>query len=148
MINKNLISCVAGLFLIAAASCSPLHTKETTCPSHPAYVQRNLVQSASPLYGTGAFPTHFGNNNCFPGAVAPFGMIQWSPDTESGRHKNGYFAADKRISDFSLDHLSGTGAPYGEDFAMMPILGSLPNSPPSERTAFAESFSHKNEIAR
>jgi len=47
--------------------------------------------------------------NLFPGAVVPFGMIQWSPDTELGMRKGGYAWPDKRISDFSVDHISGAG---------------------------------------
>ena len=80
----------------------------------------NLVQYAKPMCGTAD------GANCFPGAVAPFGMIQWSPDTEAGRHTGGYAYADARISDFSVDHVSGTGCNYGENFAIMPILGAEP----------------------
>src|SRR6202000_1393232 len=88
----------------------------------------NLVQYAKPMCGTG------GDANTFPGAVAPFGMIQWSPDTEAGTRKGGYSDADTRISDFSVDHISGAGCTYGEDFALMPFLGAPPLSPPLERT--------------
>lgn len=101
----------------------------------------NLTQYALPMCGTekGA--------NLFPGAVIPFGMIQWSPDTELGLRKGGYNYADKRISDFSVDHISGAGCSYGEDFGMMPILGPQPASPPERRTDFAAPFSHNNETA-
>ena len=69
-----------------------------------------------------------GKANTFPGAVAPFGMIQWSPDTEAGLRKGGgYSDQDGRISDFSVDHISGAGCGYGEDFAMMPILDAEPD---------------------
>ena len=66
----------------------------------------------------------------YPGATLPFGMIQWSPDTELGQRNGGYSDRDTRISDFSVDHISGAGCSYGEDFAMMPILGAQPSSPP------------------
>jgi predicted alpha-1,2-mannosidase len=137
-----------GLAMSCAVSCRSLQTKKSAPSPGYAYAEQNPVRCAKPMYGTGAFPMRSGNNNCFPGPVAPFGMIQWSPDTEAGTHKSGYFSEDKRISDFSLDHISGAGAPYGEDFAMMPILGPQPTSPPEIRTAFAQDFSHKNEIAR
>ena len=61
--------------------------------------------------------------------------------------KGGYSDTDTRISDFSVDHMSGAGCSYGEDFAMMPIIGGEPSSPPDMRTAFASSFSHTNEVA-
>ncbi|MGH8022467.1 MAG: hypothetical protein ACRED1_02715, partial [Limisphaerales bacterium] len=64
---------------------------------------------ASPMCGTA------GGANLFPGAVVPFGMIQWSPDTELGLRKGGYSYDDRRISDFSVDHMSGAGCSYGED---------------------------------
>jgi predicted alpha-1,2-mannosidase len=102
---------------------------------------KNLIQYVNPLCGTG------GNANVFPGAVAPFGTIQWSPDTELGLHKCGYFYDDTHISDFSLDHMSGAGCSYGEDFAFMSVLGGQPASPPGRRDTFALPFSHQNEMA-
>jgi putative alpha-1,2-mannosidase len=63
----------------------------------------DLAQYASPMCGTA------GGANLFPGAVMPFGMIQWSPDTEMGTRKGGYSYNDRRISDFSVEHMSGAG---------------------------------------
>ncbi len=101
------------------------------------------------MCGTGtAQGVQWGDNNTFPGAVAPFGMIQWSPDTGDGRHVAGYGDDGKRISDFSVDHISGAGCAYGGDFAMMPIPSGEPTSPPSSRSAYAQSFSHANETAK
>ncbi len=102
----------------------------------------DLAQYASPLCGTA------GGANLFPGPVLPFGMIQWSPDTEMGMRKGGYSYNDKRISDFSVEHISGAGCDYGEDFGMMPLSGDAPTSAPKNRAKFAASFSHENEIAR
>ncbi len=102
-------------------------------------VRSQVVRYANPMCGTGDF------NNTFPGADAPFGMIQWSPET--GTHKGGYSYSDSQIWDFSLDHLSGAGCQYGENFAFMPILGTAPTSSPG-RSTFATTFSHSNEIAR
>src|SRR5580698_9493884 len=102
----------------------------------------DLTRYASPLCGTA------GGANLFPGPVLPFGMIQWSPDTEMGARKGGYSYNDNRISDFSVDHISGAGCDYGEDFRMMPLAGSAPSAPPENRATFAAQFSHRNEIAR
>ena len=98
-----------------------------------------VVQYANPICGTGDF------NNTFPGAAAPFSMIQWSPET--GTHKGGYSYSDSQIWDFSLDHVSGAGCQYGENFGFMPILITAPTSSPG-RSTFATAFSHSNEIAR
>jgi len=102
---------------------------------------KDLTQYASPLCGT------TGGANLFPGPVLPFGMIQWSPDTEMGLRKGGYAYDDSRISDFSVEHMSGAGCSYGEDFGMMPLVGGVPTSPPENRATFAAPFSHQNEIA-
>lgn len=105
------------------------------------YATENLLPHARPMCGTA------GNAFTYPGATMPFGMIQWSPDTELGLRKGGYSDADARISDFSVDHISGAGCTYGEDFAMMPISGPQPTAPPDKRNAFALPFSHTNEQA-
>jgi predicted alpha-1,2-mannosidase len=89
-----------------------------------------------------------GDNNTFPGAVMPFGMMQWSPDSEDGKHRGGYWDQDKRISDVSLDHLTGTGCHYGADFAFMAFPGDQPTAPPASRTTYATTYSHTNEVAK
>ncbi len=64
--------------------------------SHPA----SLVD---PLLGT----SHEGNT--FPGADAPFGTVQWGPDTPS-RPPGGFYAySDNVVTGFSLNHISGPG---------------------------------------
>ena len=101
---------------------------------------QNLVQYVNPFCGT----TNFANT--FPGADMPFGMLQWSPET--GLNKGGYSYNNTQIWDFSLDHVSGAGCQYGEDFGFMPLVGPMPSTPPSSRSAFATSFSHSNESAK
>jgi predicted alpha-1,2-mannosidase len=109
----------------------------------------NLVQYAKPMCGTGRrLGAEAGDNCTFPGAAAPFGMIQWSPDTETVMKPGGYVDRDKRISDFGLDHISGAGCRYGGDFAFMPVLATEQAATNGSRTAFAASFSHSHEIAK
>lgn len=109
-----------------------------------AYPLQTLTTNVQPLSGTD------NNGDEFPGAVVPFGMVQWSPDTtpaESG----GYIYSATQIAGFGLDHLSGAGCDYGGDFAFTPILGTPTNSPyangGSGKNAFAAAFSHANEMA-
>ncbi len=103
----------------------------------------DLVGYVNPLCGTGD------GNNTFPGADAPFGMLQWSPDTRGSRkHPGGYQYSDSLISDFSLDHISGAGCPYGENFGFMPVIGGQPGVAPATRGSFSEGFSHRNETAK
>ncbi len=108
----------------------------------------NVVQYAKPICGTDVYPdVPAGQNNLFPGAVAPFGMIQWSPDTGSGTTPGGYKYYDTEISGFSLDHLSGAGCADGGNFSFMPMPG-VGEPPNGRRMAFAEAFSHTNEVAK
>ena len=49
-----------------------------------------------------------GGGNTFPGAEAPFGMVQWSPDTLPNRSAGGgYSFGDKTLDGYSLTHVSG-----------------------------------------
>lgn len=136
-----------ALLLLIVTSCTTSQ-KCKNCPAAPTgYALQNLVQYAKPMCGTGIFPAYGGDNNLFPGAVAPFGMIQWSPDTGTGTRAGGYAYFDNQISGFSLDHLSGAGCLDGGNFSFMPILrmGEPPNG---NRLAFAATFSHTNEVAK
>jgi len=101
----------------------------------------NLIQYANPIYGTG------GDGNTYPGASAPFGMIQWSPDTGPGR-KGGYNYIDSTINGFSVDHMNGAGCVYGGDFAFMPLLDNGKLEPPAVFNSFSSTFSHENEEAK
>lgn len=114
---------------------------QATSPA-PAYAVQDLVQYARPLCGTAA------DGDLYPGVSAPFGMIQWSPDTGSGRHCGGYAYEDSSICGFSLDHLSGAGCNYGGNFAFMPVLSALTASPGASHTAFLATFSHDAETAK
>ena len=139
-----------GFTLLGTTSCSTSHK---CClaghSSESGHAVQNLVQYAKPMCGTGTVRgTAAGDNNTFPGATAPFGMIQWSPDTEKGLKPGGYADWDKRISGFSLDHISGAGCNYGEDFQFMPLLSAEQTPPNGSRTAFATSFSHSHEVAK
>jgi predicted alpha-1,2-mannosidase len=102
----------------------------------------NLLLFANPFCGT----THDGG--LYPGATAPFGMIQWSPD--SGKHQTlaGYNYRDSSIDGFSVDHLSGGGSCYGGNFAFMPVPTDGLTAAPESRYAFNASFSHDHENAQ
>jgi predicted alpha-1,2-mannosidase len=99
-------------------------------------------QYVNTLVGTKPGGPDFGHGggagNTFPGADAPFGMLQWSPDTVTHQH-GGYHYDDNRIKGFSLTHLSGPGC---SDFGNVPFMPALGTSPVSFST-----FSHANESA-
>src|SRR6266511_2981760 len=100
------------------------------------------AQYVNPFVGTKPGGPDFGHGggagNTFPGADAPFGMLQWSPDTVLHQH-GGYHYDDNRIKGFSLTHLSGPGCSDFGNVPFMPTVGATPVSFPT--------FSHANETA-
>ena len=82
-----------------------------------------------PEVGTGVGPVTPGNVSEYPGASAPLGMVQFSPDTSPDRQVttgSGYDYADSEISGFSLTHLSGPGCAIYGDVPILPVEGALP----------------------
>jgi len=101
--------------------------------------------AVDPFIGTG------GEGHSFPGAVAPFGMVQLSPDTNTAcvirecyKWAAGYRYEDKTIEGFSHTHFSGAGHSDLGDFLIMPVSGE---TVPLNREAYRSHFSHKSERA-
>jgi predicted alpha-1,2-mannosidase len=100
------------------------------------------AEFVNPFIGTGS------TGHTFPGAVAPFGMVQAGPDTRidgSWEGCSGYHYSDSIIYGFSHTHLSGTGCSDYGDVMFMPFQGKLPEK--ITPSAYAAAFSHKNEKA-
>jgi len=111
----------------------------TLLPAIATQAQLSFPYDAvNPIIGTD------GGGNTFPGATLPFGMIQWSPDTNTDAW---YYYHDKEITGFSLTHVSGAGCPLYGDFAVLPILGELSTSPGSGIAPYAAAFDHAAEEA-
>jgi len=93
--------------------------------------------------------------NTFPGAVTPFGMVAWSPETTLGDPTRrpaagGYQYDATRVRGFSLTHLSGTGCRGASgDVPFLPWAGDVRFSPSADTTdrVFAVPFAHANETA-
>ena len=85
-----------------------------------------LTRFADPFVGTGA------HGHTFPGAVAPFGMIQLSPDTRTLEGDwdgcSGYHYSDSTIYGFSHTHLSGTGCDDWCDVLVSPGASTFRHS--------------------
>ena len=81
------------------------------------FTQKSLTSSVNPFIGTD------GPGNTYPGATAPYGMVQLSPDigTPGWDRIAGYFYQDSIISGFSHTHLTGTGAGDLYDILVMPV---------------------------
>ena len=87
-----------------------------------------------------------GHGHTYPGATAPFGMVQLSPDTRMDDWDgcSGYHISDNHILGFSHTHLSGTGCNDYGDFRFMPITGEKHYKSDDYRSAFR----HETETAR
>lgn len=109
--------------------------------------KKNYAELVDPMIGT-AFHGH-----TYPGAVAPFGMVQVSPDTRIGMTWDGcsgYHYSDSVIYGFSHTHLSGTGCFDLCDVLMMPTTGELHFSNDISNgtsNSYVSRFSHDNENA-
>ncbi|GAA2604639.1 GH92 family glycosyl hydrolase [Paractinoplanes durhamensis] len=89
----------------------------------------------NPFVGT----ENFGNT--FPGAGAPFGMVQVSPDTGG---QGGYDYRQDTIYGFSQTHLSGVGCGVAGELPIMPTTGAITSVDPA---AYRSAYAHADEEA-
>ncbi|KRF41241.1 GH92 family glycosyl hydrolase [Terrabacter sp. Soil810] len=101
----------------------------------PAAAAERLVDAVNPFIGTQD------NGNTFPGASAPFGMVQVSPDTGG---EGGYDHSQTAIYGFSQTHLSGVGCPVVGELPVMPTTGAVTTVDPSR---YRSTYSHSDEEA-
>jgi predicted alpha-1,2-mannosidase len=104
-----------------------------------------------PMIGTGP------EGHTFPGATAPFGMVQLSPDTDATcqirdcyDHAAGYSHGDPTIQGFSHTHFSGAGHSDLGDILVMPQVGDVkldPGDPQKPGSGYRQRFSHDSETA-
>ncbi len=115
------------------------------------------VSYVNPMIGTE------GMGHTFPGACAPFGIVQLSPDTDTIPHNingvyqgkvyeycAGYQHTDNTIVGFSHTHLSGTGHSDLGDLLIMPQTGALqlnPGTKDDPDSGYRQRFSHDTEQA-
>ncbi len=120
--------------------------------------QTDYTQFVNPMIGTSKM------GHTFPGATAPFGMVQLSPQTnfqpmlkadgsynpETYEYCAGYQHKDSTIIGFSHTNFSGTGHSDLGDFLVMPTVGELnlePIKTKDGQKGFFSTFSHATEEA-
>ncbi|MEZ4798132.1 MAG: GH92 family glycosyl hydrolase [Flavobacteriaceae bacterium] len=120
--------------------------------------KKDYTQYVNPFIGTSKM------GHVFPGATAPFGMVQLSPQTnfvvmhnEDGSYNTetyeycaGYQYRDSTIIGFAHTNFSGTGHSDLGDFLLMPTTGDLvldPLETSDGDKGFYSTFSHDNEDA-
>lgn len=145
------IAALLGTGVVAApataTAATATGTSAATTASRPV---NDPAASVDPFIGT----SHDGNT--WPGATAPFGMMQWSPtgtkgDQTSTPVANGYSYDVNRLRGFSLTHLNGAGCAPGAagDVPIMPITTAVTTSPSADTTdaVYAAGYSHDQESA-
>ncbi|WP_322932835.1 GH92 family glycosyl hydrolase [Bacteroides sp. CG01] len=113
----------------------------TACTSSQEKASTDYTQYVNPFIGTDF------TGNTYPGAQAPFGMVQLSPDNglPGWDRISGYFYPDSTIAGFSHTHLSGTGAGDLYDISFMPV--TLPYKEAEAPLGIHSKFSHNDESA-
>ena len=123
MKTTNLLSALllTGIFF----SCSPAE-KNTELKEYTQYVD--------PFIGG------FENGHTFPGACAPFGMLQASPVTGAigWKYCGEYSYADSLIWGFTQTHLNGTGSIDLGDLLIMPVTGNRTRAWDEYRSKFSK----------
>ena len=146
----TLLRILAALAFSATVVQTPLAAQAPlvaqTAPGPSTYDQ------VDPMIGTG------GEGHTFPGAVAPFGMVQLSPDTDTShvvrdsyKWAAGYRYSDPTIEGFSHTHFSGAGHSDLGDFLVMPVAGDAvplePGDAARPRSGYRSRFDHRSEVA-
>lgn len=143
MPRKPLALVLSGLLL----------TGSVIAPSAPAAAAvLPLTQYVNPFIGTddsnspNPVPGGAGGSTV-PGPVAPFGMLQFSPDTPTAS-PSGYRFSDTQIQEFSLTHFNGAGCPNNEDIGILPITGNIGTSPGTGWTNYQATQVKSSEVAQ
>lgn len=94
------------------------------------------------------------DGNTFPGAVAPFGMIQLSP---IGEHYSGWRYTDPKIRGFGHSFLSGAGCwEQGGQLSVLPVTGSIKpggnfdtsKAGSFDQKVYGSNYSHDGEVGQ
>ncbi|MDR5783060.1 GH92 family glycosyl hydrolase [Caballeronia sp. LZ065] len=126
----------------AASTATPVASTASAAPNGSRVDMAGLTKFVNPFIGTGATDTGLSGagGNLNPGAQAPFGMVNFGPDTPannvtSGPGSAGYLYSDSKIDFFSLTHLNGVSCRGEGGVAMRPGTAEI-------------TFSHANETAQ
>src|SRR3954454_13616796 len=141
---------LAGTCLLVCAALAPQSASASGSEDFTPLVDPFVgTTSGAPNFGTGG-----GAGNTFPGAVVPFGMVQFSPDTSPSEDNfaGGYSYGDRRIKGFGLTHFSGAGCGILQDLPVTPTVASIDRSPAVRgssglATRFLARFDHAHEHA-
>ena len=124
--------------IAAALAALCLAGSSVTASGDPTPSDPGLTRYVDPFIGT------FGGGFTFPGAAAPYGMVQLSPDTDGYFAYTGYQWGDAFIRGFSHVHIESMGVHAGGDLPFMPTVGPVRSSDPNR---FKSPYLHATESA-
>ncbi|MFG1605322.1 GH92 family glycosyl hydrolase [Actinoplanes sp. NPDC049265] len=138
------------LSVLAVAALAVTASGTAAHAAAPVPIVTDPVAHVNPLIGS----TNLGNT--YPGAVTPWGMAAFSPQTTRGDQTRtpapgGYQYTATRIRGFSLTHLSGVGCSGANgDLPIMPVTSAMTTSPAADTNdaGYASDFSHDTEVAK
>jgi len=150
--HKGMLKKIAVSMIVAVlVGCNPQGNEVNSA-------SKSSVDYVNPMIGTSKM------GHVFPGATAPFGMVQLSPQTnfevlfKEGQYNAkayeycaGYQYRDTTIIGFAHTNFSGTGHADLGDLLVMPTTGKLILDPIETKEGtkgFYSKFSHKNETAK
>ncbi len=150
---RNLVLMAFAATSLTAPLAAGTPARSTTSqPMTPDQSTPAPYDAVDPFIGTG------GEGHTFPGASAPFGMVQLSPDTDTSceirkcyGHAAGYRYDDPTIQGFSHTHFSGAGHSDLGDVLVMPVSGANVSLDPGDATrpgsGYRSRFTHATEVA-
>ena len=149
---------IATALALATIILTASETAAATRKSKVTPAPKSATDYVNPFIGTA------GMGHTFPGACAPFGAVQLSPDTDTIPHNvkgqyqadvygycAGYRYDDPTIVGFSHTHLSGTGHSDLGDILIMPQTGQLrlnPGTADNPDSGYRQRYNHATEQAR
>ena len=108
---------------------SPAAAHNAALVSDPASMVNTLVQT--------------GIGDDFPGAQAPFGMVQWSPNMNNRSAGGNYDPNDTSLRGYALTNLAGPGCGAMGDDPILPMTGNAPTNV----NGTMMSYDHSTEVA-
>jgi predicted alpha-1,2-mannosidase len=128
MLRRSAAGVTAGVLVAGLVSAVLPGAAAAAAPADP-------TKLVNPFIGTQ------NSGNTFPGASAPFGMVQVSPDTGG---QGGYDYQQGSIYGFSQTHLSGVGCGVEGELPIMPTTGAVSGV---DVDSYKSAYSHTDEQA-
>lgn len=139
---KNILSIATLLICASASMLKAQHATGTLQYVQPLVGTSNSTTIAALKHGEGTEQLA----NTIPGVGVPFGMTQWTPQTQQSEQKclSPYYYKDTKISGFRGTHwLSGSCVQDYGSVTIMPLTGKLN----TKAESYAAPYTHEQEVS-